>query len=105
MASGNVEPMLLSCIAPLVNSPTLFFVTCYQNLVTFVNSPLMLQTLKSFLDEVLPAIPDFVLDSSVVKEATGREDLFADVRRLLPPPYERESQNHPKRGEVCQRDL
>ncbi|CAH2044844.1 unnamed protein product [Thlaspi arvense] len=47
-------------------------------------------TMKTFLDEVLPAIPDFVLDSSAVKEATGREDLFADVRRLLPPPYERE---------------
>ncbi|KAF3490247.1 hypothetical protein F2Q69_00055977 [Brassica cretica] len=48
-------------------------------------------TMKSFLDEVLPAIPDFVLDSSVVKEVTGREDLFADVRRLLPPPYQKES--------------
>lgn len=50
-----------------------------------------MQTMKSFLDEVLPAIPDFVLDSSVVKEVTGREDLFADVRRLMPPPYQRES--------------
>lgn len=48
-------------------------------------------TMKSFLDEVLPSIPDFVLDSSVVREVTGREDLFADVRRLLPPPYQRES--------------
>lgn len=88
MASGNVGLMLLSCIAPLVK---LFFVNCYQKLGTLLISPLMLQTMKSFLDEVLPAIPDSVLDSSAVKEATGREDLFADVRRLLPPPYERES--------------
>ena len=50
-----------------------------------------MQTMKSFLDEVVPAIPDFVLDSSVVKEVPGREDLSADVRRLMPPPYQRES--------------
>ncbi|XP_019057688.1 PREDICTED: uncharacterized protein LOC104809852 isoform X2 [Tarenaya hassleriana] len=50
-------------------------------------------TVKSFLEEALPTIPDFVLDSSVVKEQSGREDLFADVQRLLPPPYERTEQS------------
>ena len=63
--------------------------TCH--LVNSLTSCVCMQTMKSFLDEVLPAIPDFVLDSSVVKEVTGREDLFADVRRLMPPPYQKES--------------
>ncbi|CAN8265780.1 unnamed protein product [Cochlearia groenlandica] len=78
---------------------TILLLLATKNLFFLDNSKpfLMLQTMKSFLDEVLPSIPDFVLDSSVVKEATGREDLFADVRRLLPPPYQRESHIHSKR--------
>lgn len=49
MASGNVEPMLLSCIAPLVNSLTLFFFTCYQTLVTVLIHLLCCADLKIVL--------------------------------------------------------
>ncbi|KAK4842628.1 hypothetical protein QYF36_024960 [Acer negundo] len=45
-------------------------------------------TVKSFLDETLVAIPDYVLDSTVKEPPSGREDLFADVHNLLPPPYD-----------------
>ncbi|XP_021890782.1 uncharacterized protein LOC110809300 isoform X2 [Carica papaya] len=44
-------------------------------------------TIKSFFEETLPAIPDSVLDSPIVGEPSGREDLFADIHSLLPPPY------------------
>lgn len=33
------------------------------------------------------AIPERVLDSSVAKPAAGRDDLFADIDSMLPPPY------------------
>jgi len=46
-----------------------------------------MQTVKSFLEETLVAIPDSVLDSSFVKSPPGRGDLFADIDSLLPPPY------------------
>ncbi|KAK2637039.1 hypothetical protein Ddye_031831 [Dipteronia dyeriana] len=45
-------------------------------------------TVKSFLDETLVAIPDYVLDSTVKEPPSGREHLFADVHNLLPPPYD-----------------
>ncbi|WCJ18500.1 tRNA-dihydrouridine(20/20a) synthase [Euphorbia peplus] len=45
------------------------------------------KTVKSFFEETLVAIPDYVLDSPIVKEMPGREDLFGDVKGLLPPPY------------------
>ncbi|KAK0573418.1 hypothetical protein LWI29_007769 [Acer saccharum] len=45
-------------------------------------------TVKSFLDETLVAIPDYVLDSTVKEPPSGRENLFADVHNLLPPPYD-----------------
>ncbi|XP_065872317.1 uncharacterized protein [Euphorbia lathyris] len=45
------------------------------------------ETVKSFFEETLVAIPDYVLDSPIVKEVSGREDLFANVKGLLPPPY------------------
>lgn len=49
---------------------------------------LMLQTVQSFLEETIVAIPDTVLDSPIEDAPAGRKDLFADVNNLLPPPYE-----------------
>ncbi|KAJ6315489.1 hypothetical protein OIU78_018879 [Salix suchowensis] len=43
-------------------------------------------TVKSFFEETLVAIPDAVLDSHVAELPSGRKDLFANVRGLLPPP-------------------
>lgn len=45
------------------------------------------KTLTSFFEETLVAFPDHVLDTPIVEEYTGREDLFANVKGLLPPPY------------------
>ncbi|KAG6789500.1 hypothetical protein POTOM_005600 [Populus tomentosa] len=45
-------------------------------------------TVKSFFEETLVAIPDAVLDSLAAELPSGRKDLFANVRGLLPPPYE-----------------
>ncbi|KAJ6905325.1 hypothetical protein NC652_023164 [Populus alba x Populus x berolinensis] len=45
-------------------------------------------TVKSFFEETLVVIPDAVLDSPVAELPSGRKDLFANVRGLLPPPYE-----------------
>lgn len=44
--------------------------------------------MKSFFEETLVAIPDAVLDSHAAELPSGRKDLFANVRGLLPPPYE-----------------
>lgn len=46
-----------------------------------------MQTVKSFLEETLVAIPESVLDSSIAKSPLGRGDLFANIGSLLPPPY------------------
>lgn len=53
---------------------------------------LMFQTVKSFLEETIVAIPDSVLDSPIEEAPRGREDLFADVHDLLPPPYKTREQ-------------
>ena len=34
------------------------------------------------------AIPDYILDAPVAEPPSGREDLFANTLRLMPPPYE-----------------
>ncbi|KAG8646292.1 tRNA-dihydrouridine(20/20a) synthase isoform X2 [Manihot esculenta] len=47
-------------------------------------------TIKSFFDETLVAVPDTVLDSPIAGAPAGRQDLFANVKGLLPPPYETE---------------
>lgn len=47
-----------------------------------------MQTITSFFEETLDAIPDSVLDSPVSEPPLGRKDLFANVNSLLPPPYE-----------------
>ncbi|KAF8398398.1 hypothetical protein HHK36_017325 [Tetracentron sinense] len=44
-------------------------------------------TIESFLEETLEAIPDSVLDSTPAKGPSGREDAFANMHGLLPPPY------------------
>lgn len=46
-----------------------------------------MQTIESFFEETLVAIPDPVLDSPVSEPAPGRRDLFANINSLLPPPY------------------
>ncbi|KDO83437.1 hypothetical protein CISIN_1g013784mg [Citrus sinensis] len=50
------------------------------------------KTVKSFLEETIVAIPDSVLDSPIEEAPRGREDLFADVHDLLPPPYKAREQ-------------
>lgn len=52
-----------------------------------------MQTIKSFLEETLVAIPDSVLDSSIAISPPGRGDLFANVGSLLPPPYRTREEN------------
>ncbi|KAM7262898.1 hypothetical protein ACFE04_000581 [Oxalis oulophora] len=47
-------------------------------------------TMKSFLEETLVAIPDWVLDKTPGDASSGREDLFDNVESLLPPPYKSE---------------
>ncbi|KAF2319548.1 hypothetical protein GH714_016925 [Hevea brasiliensis] len=49
-------------------------------------------TIKSFFKETLVAIPDTVLDSPITEAPAGRQDLFANTKGLLPPPYERREQ-------------
>ncbi|KAG7036588.1 dusA [Cucurbita argyrosperma subsp. argyrosperma] len=46
------------------------------------------KTIKSFFDETLVAIPDYILDAPVAEPPSGREDLFANTLSLMPPPYE-----------------
>ncbi|XP_023521321.1 uncharacterized protein LOC111789688 isoform X1 [Cucurbita pepo subsp. pepo] len=46
------------------------------------------KTIKSFFEETLVAIPDYILDAPVAEPPSGREDLFANTLRLMPPPYE-----------------
>lgn len=50
------------------------------------------KTVKSFFDEALVAIPDYVLDAPLGAVKSGRDDLFADVHSMLPPPYEAREQ-------------
>jgi tRNA-dihydrouridine synthase A len=45
------------------------------------------QTVKSFLEETLDAIPDSVLDKSLTREPCSEERYFADVDSMLPPRY------------------
>ncbi|XP_038723338.1 tRNA-dihydrouridine(20/20a) synthase-like isoform X2 [Tripterygium wilfordii] len=45
------------------------------------------KTVKSFFDETLEAIPDSVLDSPVAAAPSGRDDLFANISTLMPPPW------------------
>ncbi|KAL0397578.1 UNVERIFIED_CONTAM: tRNA-dihydrouridine(20/20a) synthase [Sesamum calycinum] len=44
-------------------------------------------TIKSFFEETLVAIPDSVLDSPITAAPIGFTDVFADAKRLLPPPH------------------
>ena len=55
--------------------------------------------MKSFLEETLVAIPDSVLDAPVAKAPPGREDLFANLNDLLPPPYETREQEQEQEQE------
>ncbi|KAM5552387.1 hypothetical protein ABKV19_026971 [Rosa sericea] len=49
-------------------------------------------TMKSFFEETLVAIPDFVLDAPVGAPPSGSNDPFANIHTLLPPPYESREQ-------------
>ncbi|CAO2825223.1 unnamed protein product [Amaranthus hypochondriacus] len=44
-------------------------------------------TVKQVLEETLPIIPDYVLDSPAAKAPPSRGDLFANVNDLMPSPY------------------
>lgn len=44
-------------------------------------------TVKSFLEESLVAIPDYVLDKPIVEVPPGNLDVFGKSKSLLPPPY------------------
>lgn len=46
-----------------------------------------MQTVKSFLEETLDAIPDSVLDKPITREPSSEEGYFADVDSRLPPRY------------------
>uniref|UniRef100_J3MS41 Uncharacterized protein n=1 Tax=Oryza brachyantha TaxID=4533 RepID=J3MS41_ORYBR len=45
------------------------------------------QTLESFLEETLEAIPESVLDAPIGKDPSSEEGHFADMDSLLPPRY------------------
>ncbi|KAL0425627.1 UNVERIFIED_CONTAM: tRNA-dihydrouridine(20/20a) synthase [Sesamum radiatum] len=60
------------------------FLHCTQSLHVFL---VHLQTIKSFFEETLVAIPDSVLDSPITAAPIGFTDVFADAKRLLPPPH------------------
>ncbi|KAF6158549.1 hypothetical protein GIB67_040063 [Kingdonia uniflora] len=45
------------------------------------------ETMKSFLEKTLDAIPDSVLDSTPDTNSCCSEDTFADIYGFLPPPY------------------
>ncbi|KAI6670312.1 hypothetical protein NL676_005197 [Syzygium grande] len=49
-------------------------------------------TMKSFFEETLDAIPDFVLDAPIVEVPSGSENPFANIRDVLPPPYKEREQ-------------
>ncbi|PRQ54690.1 hypothetical protein RchiOBHm_Chr1g0316481 [Rosa chinensis] len=49
-------------------------------------------TMKSFFEETLIAIPDFVLDAPVGAPPSGSNDPFGNIHTLLPPPYESREQ-------------
>lgn len=50
----------------------------------------LLQTVESFLEETLVAIPDSVLDSTLTRPpSASEEDGLFNVEHLLPPPYDR----------------
>lgn len=72
-----------------INISLLFFNTSVTSLGVLQKLKIFLtvQTVKSFLEETMAAIPDSVLDSSFAKSPPGREDLFANIDSLLPPPY------------------
>ncbi|KAL8171487.1 hypothetical protein V2J09_023291 [Rumex salicifolius] len=54
------------------------------------------KTVKSFLEETLTVIPDYVLDSPLARTLPSREDPFASVKHLIPPPYEAECESKPE---------
>ncbi|XP_051123185.1 uncharacterized protein LOC127246031 isoform X2 [Andrographis paniculata] len=45
------------------------------------------ETVQSFFDETLMAIPDSVLDAPIISAPIGFSDAFAVAKKLLPPPY------------------
>ncbi|KAG0452259.1 hypothetical protein HPP92_026038 [Vanilla planifolia] len=45
------------------------------------------KTVKSFLEETLVALPDNVLDSTIVNSPLSHEGQFSDANALFPPPY------------------
>ncbi|KAK4757949.1 hypothetical protein SAY87_019250 [Trapa incisa] len=49
-------------------------------------------TIKSFLEETLDDIPDYVLDATVAEPLGASRNPFAGIQDILPPPYKRNMQ-------------
>ncbi|GKU88624.1 hypothetical protein SLEP1_g2863 [Rubroshorea leprosula] len=89
--NGNNRPNVRDVAKPLLN----FFHSEPGNSLWKRKADAAFQdctTMKSFFEETLVAIPDSVLDSPVGEIPSGREDLFAGVHSLLPPPYDASEQ-------------
>lgn len=52
----------------------------------------VLQTLKSFFEETLHAVPDFVLDAPISGPQSTSQNPFVGIRDILPPPYDSKEQ-------------
>lgn len=59
----------------------------HQSWTNFLSWFFNMQTVKSFCEESLVVIPDFVLDSTVGEAPSGCVDTFAKLSNSLPPPY------------------
>ncbi|GLT62288.1 hypothetical protein SLA2020_349360 [Shorea laevis] len=89
--NGNNRPNVRDVAKPLLN----FFHSEPRNSLWKRKADAAFQdctTMKSFFEETLVAIPDSVLDSPVGEIPSGREDLFAGIHSLLPPPYDAREQ-------------
>uniref|UniRef100_A0A803NBP0 DUS-like FMN-binding domain-containing protein n=1 Tax=Chenopodium quinoa TaxID=63459 RepID=A0A803NBP0_CHEQI len=84
---GNNRPNVRDLVKPLLN----LFHSEPRNAVWKRNVDAAFfhcTTVKQVLEETLPIIPDYVLDSPAARVLPSRGDLFANVDDLMPPPYE-----------------
>lgn len=56
-------------------------------MLTFIIVVFILQTVKSFFEETLDAIPDWVLDETIAETPSSSVETFTNSKTLLPPPY------------------
>ncbi|XP_021739283.1 uncharacterized protein LOC110705687 isoform X1 [Chenopodium quinoa] len=84
---GNNRPNVRDLVKPLLN----LFHSEPRNAVWKRNVDAAFfhcTTVKQLLEETLPIIPDYVLDSPAARVPPSRGDIFANVDDLMPPPYE-----------------